>query len=155
MFLSLCLGVAGPGISNTPQTHDVPMFHNDDGLGLLQDCTLMQARANGTITEIPITVAGRSVGCLSSIKSIVQILYNLQETENTSASCLPSAELDWLPLLEYVVLYMERQPKGSLADKSYGVWNQLIFWVSLCKTTMPTLPEISGSSRCNYRHRQR
>jgi len=93
------IGMLGTAFSNTPQTHDVPMFHNDDGLGLLQDCTFMKARAEGTITEIPTTVAGRSVGCLSA-----------------------SAELDWFEVLQYVVVYMEKQSPESLVEKAYGLW---------------------------------
>ena len=107
---------------NTPQTHDVPAFHNDDGLGLLQDCTFMKARAIGAIADVPNTVAGRSVGCLTSIKSIAQLLFSLQESENSSTSCLPSAELDWLDVLNFVIDYMEKQPKESLSTKPYGVW---------------------------------
>jgi len=98
------------------------MFHNDDGLGLLQDCTFMKARADGTLTEVPTTVAGRSVACLSSIKSVAQVLYSLQESENSAVSCLPSAELDWLEVLKHVVLYMDGQPKESLGGKTYGYW---------------------------------
>jgi len=67
ILVGFCFGVVSPCFSNTPQTHDVPMFHNDDGLGLLQDCTFMKARADGTLSDVPTTVAGRSVGCLSSI----------------------------------------------------------------------------------------
>jgi len=122
IYISLSIGLAGLGFSKTPQTHDVPMFHNDDGLGLLQDCTFMQARANGTLTDVPTTVAGRSVACLSSIKSVAQILYSLQESEHSVESCLPSVELDWLDVLEFVVLYLESQPRESLGGKSYGVW---------------------------------
>jgi len=122
IFISLCFGVAIPGFSNTPQTHDVPAFHNDDGLGLLQDCTFMKARAIGAITEIPTTVAGRSVGCLTSIKSVAQLLFSLQQSENSSPSCLPSADLDWLDVLDSVIGYMEKQPKDKLSTKPYGVW---------------------------------
>jgi len=60
--MTVCIGMTGLGWSNTPQTHDVPMFHNDDGLGLLQDCTFMKARADGTLNDVPTTVAGRSAG---------------------------------------------------------------------------------------------
>ena len=122
IFMSIAFGMAGPGFANAPQTNDVPDFHNDDGLGLLQDCTFMKARAEGMISDIPNTVAGRSVGCLSSIKSIAQVLYNLQGSASISASCLPSAELDWVEVMEHLVLYMESQPKESLSDKPYGVW---------------------------------
>jgi len=123
ILIVMCAGLTGPGFSKTPQTHDVPMFHNDDGLGLLQDCVLMKARAERAITEIPITVAGRSVACLSSIKSVAQILFSLQDVNSEKAgSCLPSADLEWLEVLEHVILYMESQPKDSLADKGYGVW---------------------------------
>jgi len=108
--------------SNAPQTHDVPMFHNDDGLGLLQDCIFMKARADGTIMDVPTTVAGRSVGCLSSIKSVAQVLYHLQGNASSSTSCLPSAELDWLEILDYVINYMEKQAKEDLLAKPYGVW---------------------------------
>jgi len=88
----------------------------------------MIARAEGMISDIPNTVAGRSVGCLSSIKSIVQVLYNLQGSETISASCLPSAELDWVEVMEHLVLYMESQPKESLSKKPYGVWIMQIEW---------------------------
>jgi len=67
-------------------------------------------------------VAGRSVGCLSSIKSVAHVLYSLQGSEGSSASCLPSAELDWLEVLEHVVLYMESQEKDSLSESTYGEW---------------------------------
>jgi len=120
--MSLFLGMANASFSSTPQTHDVPAFHNDDGLGLLQDCTFMKARAIGAITDVPTTVAGRSVGCLTSIKSIAQLLFSLQQSENSSASCLPSADLDWLSILDFIIDYMEKQPKESLSTKSYGVW---------------------------------
>ena len=63
-------------------THDVPAFHNDDGLGLLQDCTFMKARAIGAITDVPTTVAGRSVGCLTSIKSVAQLLIAYKNQKN-------------------------------------------------------------------------
>jgi len=122
VFISLSVGMAGPSFSNAPQTHDVPMFHNDDGLGLLQDCTFMKARADGVISGVPTIVAGRSVGCLSSIKSIAQVLYSLQGTASTSTSCLPSDNLDWLEVLGFVIGYMEKQPKNKLSTKSYGVW---------------------------------
>ena len=122
VFISLSIGMAGPVFSKAPQTHDVPMFHNDDGLGLLQDCTFMKARADGTITDVPITVAGRSVGCITSIKSVAQVLYNLQESESTSISCLPSAELEWLEVLNFVIEYIDKQPKENLSTKPYGVW---------------------------------
>lgn len=122
IFMSLCFGMTSLVISDTPQTHDVPAFHNDDGLGLLQDCTFMKARANRTITDIPITVAGRSVGCLASIKSVAQLLFSLQESENSSTSCLPSDELDWLDVLDFVIDYMRNQPKEFLSKKPYGVW---------------------------------
>jgi len=123
ILMSFCFGMASPGFSNTPQTHDVPAFHNDDGLGLLQDCTFMMARATRSITaDVPTTVAGRSVGCLTSIKSVAQLLFRLQESENTSISCLPSAELDWLDVLDFVIDYMEKQPKENLSTKLYGVW---------------------------------
>ena len=123
ILISLCFSVASPGFSNTPQTHDVPAFHNDDGLGLLQDCTFMKARVRGSITsDVPTTVAGRSVGCLTSIKSVAQLLFSLQESESLSTSCLPSAELDWLSVLDYVIDYMEKQPKENLSAKPYGVW---------------------------------
>jgi len=120
---SLYFGMASSGFPNTPQTHDVPMFHNDDGLGLLQDCRFMKARAEGTIVDVPTTVAGRSVGCLSAIKSVAQVLYSLQESTNSSTkSCLPSAELNWLELLNYIVHYMQSQPAENLSDKTYGIW---------------------------------
>ena len=122
ILISLCFGVANPGYSNIPQTHDVPAFHNDDGLGLLQDCTFMRARAIGAITEIPTTVAGRSVGCLTSIKSVAQLLFSLQQSADSSTSCLPSADLDWLDVLDFVIGYMEKQPKDKLSTKPYGVW---------------------------------
>ena len=122
IFMSLCFGMANPGISNTPQTHDVPAFHNDDGLGLLQDCTFMKARAIGAITDVPTTVAGRSVGCLTSIKSVAQLLFSLQESEKSSTNCLPSADLDWLDVLDFVIDYMKKQPEAILSTKPYGVW---------------------------------
>ena len=122
IVISLYVGSISLCFSNTPQTHDVPAFHNDDGLGLLQDCTFMKAIANGTITDVPDTVTGRSVGCLSSIKSVAQILYSFQDSTSNSASCLPSAELDWLEVLNFVVAYMEKQPKDALSSKPYGVW---------------------------------
>ena len=85
ILISLCFAVVNPGFSNTPQTHDVPAFHNDDGLGLLQDCTFMKARATGSITsDVPTTVAGRSVGCLTSIKSVAQLLFSLQKSKSSS-----------------------------------------------------------------------
>ena len=121
-LMILFFGMVNTSFSNTPQTHDVPAFHNDDGLGLLQDCTFMKARAMGTISDVPTTVAGRSVGCLSSIKSVAQLLFSLQETANSSTSCLPSADLDWLSVLDFVIDYMEQQPKESLSTKPYGVW---------------------------------
>ena len=123
ILMSLCFGMANPGFSNAPQTHDVPAFHNDDGLGLLQDCTFMKARATRSITsDVPTTVAGRSVGCLTSIKSVAQLLFSLQKSESLSTSCLPSAELDWLAVLDFVIGYMEKQPKEELLTKPYGVW---------------------------------
>jgi len=123
MLMSLCFGMANPGLSNAPQTHDVPAFHNDDGFGLLQDCIFMQARATRSITaDVPTTVAGRSVGCLTSIKSVAHLLFNLQESESSSTSCLPSAELDWLDVLDFVIDYLEKQPKENLSTKLYGVW---------------------------------
>jgi len=121
ILMSLYFGIASASFSNTPQTHDVPAFHNDDGLGLLQDCIFMKARAFGTITDVPNTVAGRSVGCLTSIKSVAQLLFSLQQSENSSKSCLPSVELDWLSVLDFVIDYMEKQPKESLSTP-YGVW---------------------------------
>lgn len=123
ILISLCFAVVNPGFSNTPQTHDVPAFHNDDGLGLLQDCTFMKARATGSITsDVPTTVAGRSVGCLTSIKSVAQLLFSLQKSKSSSTSCLPSADLDWLAVLDFVIGYMEKQPKEDLLTKPYGVW---------------------------------
>ena len=123
ILMTLCFGIAHPVSSNTPQTHDVPAFHNDDGLGLLQDCTFMKARATRSITsDVPTTVAGRSVGCLTSIKSVAQLLFSLQKSESLSTSCLPSAELDWLAVLDFVIGYMEKQPKEELLTKPYGVW---------------------------------
>lgn len=123
ILISLCFAVVNPGFSNTPQTHDVPAFHNDDGLGLLQDCTFMKARATGSITsDVPSTVAGRSVGCLTSIKSVAQLLFSLQKSKSSSTSCLPSADLDWLAVLDFVIGYMEKQPKEDLLTKPYGVW---------------------------------
>jgi len=123
ILISLCFAVVNPGFSNTPQTHDVPAFHNDDGLGLLQDCTFMKARATSSITsDVPTTVAGRSVGCLTSIKSVAQLLFSLQKSKSSSTSCLPSADLDWLAVLDFVIGYMEKQPKEDLLTKPYGVW---------------------------------
>ena len=123
ILISLCFAVVNPGFSNTPQTHDVPAFHNDDGLGLLQDCTFMKARATGSITsDVPSTVAGRSVGCLTSIKSVAQLLFSLQKSKSSSTSCLPSTDLDWLAVLDFVIGYVEKQPKEDLLTKPYGVW---------------------------------
>jgi len=83
----------------------------------------MKARAERRITEIPIIAAGTPVTCLNSIKSAAQILFSLQELGSESVeSCLPSADLDWLEVLEHVILYMDSQPKDSLADKDYGYW---------------------------------
>ena len=123
-ILVACLYVAMPQpiLANSLQTHDVPMFHNDDGLGLLQDCTFMHAIATGVITDIPTTVAGRSTSCLNSIKSIAQVMHSLQTTVKPVISCLPSADLDWFDVLEFVLSYMENQPAESLANKGYGVW---------------------------------
>jgi len=101
MFMSLYFGAVSLCSSNTPQTHDVPAFHNDEGLGLLQDCTFMVAIANGTVA---------------------QVLYSLQESETNAVSCLPSVELNWLEVLSFVTKYMEDQPKENLSSKSYGVW---------------------------------
>jgi len=122
VIASLLFGIASLGFSNTPQTHDVPMFHNDDGLGLVQDCTFMKARVSGTITEVPTTVAGRSIGCLSSIKSVTQVLYDLQGSSTAPTICLPSVDLNWLEVLNFVITYMENQPEANLSNKSYGVW---------------------------------
>ena len=123
ILISLCFAVVNPGFSNTHQTYDVPAFHNDDGLGLLQDCTFMKARATGSITsDVPTTVAGRLVGCLTSIKSVAQLLFSLQKSKSSSTSCLPSADLDWLAVLDFVIGYMEKQPKEDLLTKPYGVW---------------------------------
>ena len=122
ILMSLYFGMANMSFSNTPQTDDVPAFHNDDGLGLLQDCTFMKARAIGTIANVPTTVAGRSVGCLTSIKSVAHLLFNLQDSESSSTSCLPSAELDWLDVLDFVIDYLEKQPNENLSTKLYGVW---------------------------------
>ena len=122
MLIGVYIGLASFALSNTPQTHDVPMFHNDDGLGLLQDCTFMKAIAIGTITEIPTSVAGRSTACLTSIKSVAQILYHLQSSEDISNSCLPSAELDLFEFLDFLINYLEEQPDEMLPSQSYGVW---------------------------------
>jgi len=122
MFVGIYLGLASLSFSATPQTHDVPMFHNDDGVGLLQDCTFMKAIAVGTITEIPTTVAGRSTSCLTSIKSVAQVLYHMQSSEEISNYCLPSAELDWLELLDFLIIYLEKQPAEMLPSQPYGVW---------------------------------
>lgn len=122
VLMILCFGIANLSFSNTPQTHDVPAFHNDDGLGLLQDCTFMKARIINTINDVPITVAGRSVGCLTAIKSVAQLLFSLQVSGKSSTSCLPSTELDWLDVLDFVIDYMEKQPKEFLSTKLYGVW---------------------------------
>jgi|GEM_PF-2985797 len=122
IVLSIYFSASSLCFSNTTQTEDVPGFHNDDGLGLLQDCTFMRAIANGSITDAPNTVHGRSVGCLSSIKSVAQVLYSHQESPNIPTSCLPSADLDWLEVLNSVIHYMEEQPKEILSSKPYGVW---------------------------------
>lgn len=122
MILCLCLGITKLTLASTLQTHDVPMFHNDDGLGLLQDCRFMRAIAVGEITEIPKTVNARSTNCLASIKSVVQVIYNVQNSSHMPTTCIPSIELDWFKVLEYVTTYMENQPSESIAKKSYGVW---------------------------------
>jgi len=116
------LGLSNISFSTTPQTHDVPIFHNDDGLGLLQDCTFMKAIVLGTITEIPTSVAGRSTACLASLKSVAQILYHTQNSQEYSTYCLPSAELDWIELLDFQIEYLEKQPAELLPTQPYGVW---------------------------------
>lgn len=121
-IMVFCLGLTSLSFAKVPQTHDVPMFHNDDGLGLLQDCELMRAIALGKITEIPTTVAGRSTSCLMSLKSVAHVLYSMQNTTGMSASCLPSADLDWLEVLEFVTDFMENQSADKLSAQPYGVW---------------------------------
>ena len=110
------------------------MFHNDDGLGLLQDCRLLRAIAAGKITDIPTTVNARSTNCLASIKSIVQVVYSLQISNQMDTICIPTAELDWLVVVEYVTSYLENQPPQPLANEPYGVWiMQAISEKYLCK----------------------
>lgn len=111
-----------PSLADTPQTHDVPMFHNDDGLGVLQDCRFMRAIAVGKITEIPTTVNARSTNCIASIKSAVQVLHHIQSVNDKPMTCIPSVELDWLEVLYYVTAFMEEQEAKSLPARSYGVW---------------------------------
>lgn len=118
----LYLLITMQSLADTPQTQDVPLFHNDDGLGLLQDCRFMRAIAVGEITEIPTSVNARSTNCLASIKSIVQVIYNVHDTNTMSTICIPSVEPDWFEVLEYVTAFMEDQASESLKTKSYGVW---------------------------------
>lgn len=125
ILLGLYLGITKLSLANTPQTHDVPMFHNDDGLGLLQDCRFMRAIAVGEITEIPTTVNARSTNCLASIKSVVQVIYSVQNSNIMPTTCVPSVELDWFETLEYVTKFMENQPTESLENESYGIWIML------------------------------
>lgn len=122
IFMVFYLGPAKLVLADTPQTHDVPMFHNDDGLGLLQDCRFMRAIAVGQIKEIPATVNARSTNCLASIKSVVQVVYSVQKSIRMPTICIPSVELDWLEVLEYVTTFMKNQPPETLANESYGVW---------------------------------
>jgi len=82
----------------------------------------MKAIAIGTITEIPTSVAGRSTACLTSIKSVAQILYHMQSSEDNSKYCLPSADLDWFELLDFLISYLEEQPAEVLPSQPYGVW---------------------------------
>lgn len=117
-----CFGLMNLSYSQTPQTHDVPMFHNDDGLALLQDCAFMRAIAVGKITEIPTTVAGRSTSCLASIKSVAQVIYSIQNTAHSPTTCLPSADLDWFEVLEFVISFMKMRPIENLPKQPYGVW---------------------------------
>jgi len=101
----------------------------------------MKARAIGAITsDVPTTVAGRSVGCLTSIKSVAQLLFSLQQSENSSTSCLPSADLDWLSVLNFVIDYMEKQPKESLSTMVCG------FTIHYVKNTRVN----SSSIICSY-----
>ena len=120
--LVLYFGTTISSLANTPQTHDVPMFHNDDGLGLLQDCRFMQAIAVGEITEIPTTVNARSTNCLASIKSVVQVIYSAHNAGQLPTICIPSVELDWFEVLEYVTTFLGDQTPETLESKSYGVW---------------------------------
>ncbi len=118
----ICLGRASLSSADTLQTHDVPMFHNDDGLGLLQDCRFMRAIALGEITEIPTTVNARSTNCLASIKSVVQIAFSMKNTGNTPVTCIPSIEPDWFEVLDHVTMFLENQTPETLATETYGVW---------------------------------
>ena len=122
IVLGLYLGMSTLSLADTPQTHDVPMFHNDDGLGLLQDCRFMQAIAVGEITEIPTTVNARSTNCLASIKSVVQVIYSVHKSSRVPVICIPTDDLDWLEALESVITFIERQPPEALKNESYGVW---------------------------------
>lgn len=122
LLLLLAVGVPSKSDSRIPLIHDVPAFHNDDGLGLLQDCTFMRAIANGTISEFPSTVAGRSTACLTSIKSVAQVLQHLQTTSSALTNCVPPIELNWLEILDYVTNYMESQSTEALSKQPYGVW---------------------------------
>ncbi len=86
----------------------------------------MHARAVGKLTDVPTTVNARSTNCLASIKSVVQVIYHLQNDNSLlPAICMPSASLDWLDTLEYVTEYMQNQPPTTLATKAYGVWIML------------------------------
>jgi len=124
-LLSLVFGITfglSAHASNTPQTHDVPPFHNDDGFGLLQDCQFLRAIANGEITDIPTTVNTRSTNCLASIKSVVHVLYSLQNTNDNLQVCIPSDELDWLEELTHITAFLEEQPRNELENGRYGNW---------------------------------
>ena len=125
VFLLVCIALSDISSADIPQTHDVPLFHNDDGLGLLQDCRLMRAIAVGEITEIPSTVNARSTNCLASIKSILQLMYSMKHSATFPATCIPSIEQDWLEVLQYVTGFMENQAPEILASKSYGEWIML------------------------------
>jgi len=122
VFLCINTGLVRVALAETPQTHDVPMFHNDDGLGLLQDCIFLKAIADGKIKHVPETVNARATNCLASIKSVLQVIYRLNEFGGTPAICIPSIEPDWYEILEYVTAFMQKQPDARLGEASYGVW---------------------------------
>ena len=82
----------------------------------------MKAIAVGTITEIPTSVAGRSTACLTAIKSVAQVLYQLQNSEGFIKSCLQSAELGLFEFLDFLINYLEKQPAEELPNRPYGVW---------------------------------
>ena len=122
IVLSIGPGLARLALAETPQTHDVPMFHNDDGLGLLQDCIFLKAIANGKISEVPTTVNARSTNCLAAIKSVLQVIYSLEKSSGKPEICIPSIEPDWYDILEHVTAFMQKQSDNRLGETTYGVW---------------------------------